>query len=299
MYKDAATVYQVSSACEYIEQVNVLGPFIGFKMPFTRIDYHRKGQECGPVIEGGWTLYDDHNSFNSDLEALHGCCERVHQYFTCVGDRKDILMGDHAGLMALDAIANHTVSHFSLYCVPMYRYPTKKEFCGAFPTSDPCVEYHGCGGCTSHGGVWCPEQKTCTKDGPEWCIRDPVVCDAKPKKPAPAPLLPGPTPEPAKPPDAHPDWYWQLVEAARSYNLNPIAVPFWTETNWTEWTSNYYINNPVQLVKQGKPKLFGPWSLQAHEAAKKSDLPYHEAIEAWSIEAAKKKEEAKEEKKKK
>merc|ERR1711988_1067299 len=82
---------------------------------------------------------------------------------TCVGDRKDILMGDHAGLMALDAIANHTVSHFSLYCVPMYRYPTKKEFCGAFPTSDPCVVYDGCGGCTEHGGVWCPDQKTCTK----------------------------------------------------------------------------------------------------------------------------------------
>jgi len=265
LYKEAATVPQVSTACEYIEQINVMGPFIGFTKAFERLGAPRKGEECAKVIEDGWTLYDDANSFNSDLEALHGCCETVHQYFTCVGDRKDLLMGDNAGLMKLDAIANHTVSHFSLFCVPMYRFPTKKEFCGEFPTSDPCVEYKGCTPCTEHGGVWCPDQKTCTKHGEEWCIRDPAVCDAKPFTPAPEAPAPPPAPPAPAPPDAKPDWYWQIIRATRLTNKSDIAVPFWTEANWTEMTSNYYINNPVQLVKQGKPKLFGPWSLKKAE----------------------------------
>jgi len=90
------------------------------------------------------------------------------------------------------------------------------------------------------------------------------------KKPAPAPPAPPPAPPAAPaPPDAHPDWYWQIVRAARLTNLTDIAVPYWTEANWTEWTSNYYINNPVQLVKQGVPKLFGPWSIKAAEEAAK------------------------------
>jgi len=119
LYSMATSVWQVSTACEYQQQLNVFGPFVGHKEPFVRLA--AGNEDCGARIEDGWRLYDDKDSFNSNLEKLSGCCETVHQYFTCVGDKKKILMGDDAGLMKLDEVSNHSVAHFSLFCVPKLR----------------------------------------------------------------------------------------------------------------------------------------------------------------------------------
>jgi len=275
LFDEAKSTYEVSTACEYREQLNVVGPFVGAAAPFMRIGEKRNHEKCAEVIKAGWTLYDDKNAFNSDLEALYGCCETVHQYFTCVGDRKDILTNDTAGLLALDNIVNNTVADFSLFCVPMYAYPTQEEFCGKFPTSDPCAgPFDGCEPCTNVGGAWCEffdKPSTCgpPKDAYPWCITDPTMCPVPAPAP-PAPPPPAPPPAGPAPPPPEPDWYWQIVRATRTTNVTDIAVPYWTSVEWKNWTGregtgwqgDYYINNASQLVKQGKPILFGPWALK-------------------------------------
>merc|ERR1719387_2314402 len=66
LWKEAKNVKEVSHVCEYMFQLNVLGPFVGQKIPFVRLNTIAgiEHENCATVIEDAWRLYDDINSFN-------------------------------------------------------------------------------------------------------------------------------------------------------------------------------------------------------------------------------------------
>lgn len=173
LYTDAQQVMDLSRVCEYNHQIQVLSNpqvWYGNIKPFTiYLDMGTHELDCMQIIQDGAIVYNDDDSFDSRRKPgkpelpLGTCCERVHKYFTCVGnpDKEKIISKDTEGLGFLDQASFNILGAFQSYCSPLFLYPTKPEFCAKYPTSDPCVVYDACEPCTEHKGVWCPETKTC------------------------------------------------------------------------------------------------------------------------------------------
>jgi len=181
--------------------------------------------------------------------------------------------------------ATHTLTEdglagrFNRYCVPLYRHPTREQFCAAkdppgiygasgldgapvadaaapaaeadepsYKWSDACVwPLDNCDKCTGVGAFWCPSSKQCLRedwDGFNHCYADKcahdVVTTTTTTTAAPLYGTATTTPPPIKK-FAH--YYWELNDARR-------------------WRQGGYIPDPVQAVKQGEPEIFGKNGLE-------------------------------------
>lgn len=254
----ADNVMDQSRYCEYHYQIQAMSnPQIWLDKikPFTMYsEMGTKETDCASVIQDGNLLYDDSSWVDTQLPPteLGACCQRVHEYFTCVGDndKEKILAKDLDGLKFLDTISFGVYGAFTSYCVPLFQYPSKAEFCGQFPTSDPCVRYTECEPCTEHKGVWCPEKKTCMlkKESPTRCTNrvKPTQCLSYRKrmasKTSTTTTTPGGPTGPATPPPVptYP-WWWQLMHQGNYFSAN-------------------YIPSPHVSVKQGSPGQYLPYA---------------------------------------
>lgn len=252
LHKDAKTVMETAKVCEYDMQMMVVSSpavWIGKANPFELFkDEGSTSVDCQAVIsEDAVKLYDMASFVDSLGLPITECCERVHQFFTCVGEKQEIIQHDMDGLTSLDRVSFKVMGPFASYCVPFFKYPTKPEFCAEYPQSDPCVAYHTCNDCVDHGGVWCQNSNTCGIQGYEECgaynarTREDCRLCCSGLVAAPPPLAP-PTPPPAPavseiPRD--PNWWWQLINNRTYYAAG-------------------YIPNPRIGVKQPPPPMFKP-----------------------------------------
>lgn len=259
LYADAEQVMDLSRVCEYNHQIQVLSNpqvWYGNIKPFTTyINEASSELDCMTIIQDGAIVYNDDDSFDSRKKPgkpelpLGVCCERVHQYFTCVGQpaKEKLIMKDTEGLQFLDQASFNILGAFQSYCAPLFHYPTKAEFCAKYPRSDPCVVYDACEPCTEHKGVWCPELKICMPyEAP------PTKCTNR----------------------LHPTQCLSYINRQKSQEYyyytthKPTEVVTTTITPVHRWwyeimgTGNYfaknYIPDPYLSVKQGKPGNFIP-----------------------------------------
>lgn len=264
LYADATQVMDLSRVCEYNHQIQVMSnPQVwgGNIKPFTvYLNMGSQELDCMSVIQDGNKVYDDSDSF--DTRAKPGtpafpfgqCCERVHQYFTCVGQpaKEKLIMKDTEGLGFLDQVSYNILGAFNSYCAPLFHYPSKPEFCAKYPKSDPCIVYDNCHACTEHKGIWCAGTQTCVAHEP------PKGCIAR-VSPSQCPSLTGPgtgteplTTSTVSPPPTttttsivpEHNWWYEIVGSS-----TPL--------------SKDYIPSPYVSVKQGKPAHFAPESVDA------------------------------------
>jgi len=181
LWEAAQDVMDSARVCEYDHQIQVVSnPNIwdGKMKPFTAYTIAGHGElDCAAVIQDGSKFYDDQSFHDSMDLPLGPCCGRVHEFFTCMGKKQEELVKDGKGLQFLDQSTYSVLGAFSSYCVPLFKYPTKSAFCAEFPKADPCVEYHSCEHCTSHGGIWCNNKQQCN-------IKTKETCDTNHQKPA-------------------------------------------------------------------------------------------------------------------
>eukprot|EP00397_Hematodinium_sp_SG-2012_P006961 GEMP01007000.1.p1 GENE.GEMP01007000.1~~GEMP01007000.1.p1 ORF type:complete len:310 (+),score=68.56 GEMP01007000.1:30-959(+) len=155
----ANTAELASKACEYEEQITL------WDRPQPFVALNEKGDDdCQATIAKGALYYSKDSMADSIGLPLESCCARVHSFFSCLGQLEPQLVADVVGLGKLDTQSRTTVENFKKYCVPLFQYPTRAEFCAAFPTSDPCSSYAECTACIEHKGKWCRTSKTCEVD---------------------------------------------------------------------------------------------------------------------------------------
>lgn len=231
MWKAAETVMDTARVCEYNHQIQVASnPNVwnGKVKPFTSFTIAGQDElDCTAVIQDGLKLYDNASFIDSLLPEpipLGPCCERVHEFFTCMGKKQELIKSDEKGLQFLDQTTYPILGAFSSYCVPLFKYPTKPEFCAEFPMSDPCVEYTECEPCTSHGGTWCNNKQKCNLKSMESCDTNhvkPSQCASavrRKKKAAFRKTTPKTTTAPPGPAVERKDhYYWQYVHKGKYY----------------------------------------------------------------------------------
>jgi len=252
----------LSRVCEYNHQVMVMSnPQVWYSQikPFTTyLKMATEELDCMSVIQEGGIVYDDSNSFDSRRGPgkpelpLGTCCQRVHQYFTCMGnpEKEKLIAKDTEGLKFLDEVSTNILGAFQSYCSPLFMLPTKAQFCEKYPRSDPCVTYTACEPCTKHQGVWCPETKTCMSQAahPDKCTnrRKPEQCLS----------------------------YINRMKRLRANQVStttttttavfPAIVPneryWWHLMGAGNYFAKDYIPSPYVSVKQGDPGLFLPES---------------------------------------
>jgi hypothetical protein len=260
LFADATQVMDLSRVCEYNHQIQVLSNpqvWYGNIKPFTTyVNMATSEVDCMSVIQDGAIVYNDDDSFDSRMKPgkpasqLGQCCERVHQYFTCVSQpaKEKVIQADTEGLQFLDQASFNILGAFQSYCAPLFLFPSKPEFCAKFPRSDPCVTYDACEPCTEHKGVWCPETKTCMPyEAP------PTKCTNR----------------------LHPTQCLSYINRVKTVGESIIVTTTTTTTTTTtviipvhRWwfeimgAGNYfakdYIPDPHLSVKQGKPGNFMP-----------------------------------------
>jgi hypothetical protein len=261
LYADATQVMDLSRVCEYNHQIQVLSNpqvWYGKIKPFTIYqDMGSKELDCMKVIQDGGLVYSDDDSFDTRRKPgtpelpLGTCCERVHKYFTCVGnpEKEKLIAKDTEGLDFLDQASYNILGAFQSYCSPLFMFPTREQFCAKYPRSDPCVKYDGCEPCTEHKGVWCPETRTCMSQAahPEKCTNRhyPTECMsyrnrmAQHRRRAPAATTPAP------PTDG-------------GNKITPVHRWWYEIMGYGNYFAKDYIPSPYLSVKQGKPENFMP-----------------------------------------
>lgn len=262
LFTDATQVMDLSRVCEYNHQIQVLSNpqvWYGNIKPFTIYqDMGSSELDCMKVIQDGAIVYKDDDSFDSRRKPgtpelpLGTCCERVHKYFTCVGQpaKEKLIAQDKEGLDFLDQASFNILGAFQSYCAPLFIHPTKAEFCAKYPTSDPCVIYDACEPCTEHKGVWCPETKTCmSQKAPETKCTNrirPTQCLSYINRQKSGPS--GPTTTTTTPPPA------------TTTSIVPVHRWWYEIMGAGNYFAKDYIPSPYLTVKQGEPGNFMPES---------------------------------------
>lgn len=165
----AHSVYDITRYCSYRHQIYVPAPF-GLPSPFAtapqayaRLD--KSHEQCmTTIVTQGQALFDPSNVCDSNLQALSGCCESVHEVLQCLkqeGNSRGIFAQDTAGFDALQSELSEMVNVFSTYCVALCNNKDHAEFCQKYPSADTCVTHSDCQSCSSHGASWCSELGEC------------------------------------------------------------------------------------------------------------------------------------------
>lgn len=260
LYADATQVMDLSRVCEYNHQIMVMSNpqvWYGNIKPFTMYrDMATSELDCMKIIQDGRIVYDDDDSFDSRRKPgqaelpLGTCCERVHKYFTCMGnpEKEKLMSQDTEGLDFLDQASYNILGAFQSYCTPLFMYPTKEEFCAKYPRSDPCVKYTACEPCTEHKGVWCPETKTCMSQRahPEKCTNreHPTQCLSyinRMKRLRFGKIQPTTT-----------------TTTTTSIKITPVHRWWYEIMGMGNYFAKNYIPSPYIKVKQGKPGNYMP-----------------------------------------
>jgi len=259
LYADATQVMDLSRVCEYNHQIQVMSNpqvWFGNIKPFTiYLNMGTKELDCTDIIQGGGKVYADDDSFDTvkkpgtEAFPLGQCCERVHKYFTCVGnpEKEKLISKDAEGLDFLDQASFNILGAFNSYCQPLFLYPSKPEFCEKYPTSDPCVIYTDCLPCVEHKGVWCPETKKCMSHEPsKGCTpwTEPHHCP---------PIGGTTTPSPPPPPATT-----TLGAGVTTTTITPKHNWWYEIVGGGNYFAKDYIPDKIQKVKQGHPGQFHP-----------------------------------------
>lgn len=244
---EAKKAEDVAFACSYNFKIRIFpkqfhGDFDGYTAQ--RMDVTKdKSENCANIMATeGAKFYNADSAFDSNHKKLSGCCHTFHSFFTCLGSKKEELRSDVAGLKMLDAETEDVVKSFGKFCVPLYQYPTKPEFCKAYPEADPCVKLDGCVACTNAKGSWCPGSRQCLNgkdwDGTGHCYADRKYCDMKPMEKIKPKLRVKDKPKKEAPKiEVKPVWYWKVVHGDTTKIVDIIP-------------------DNTKDLKQGEPKLF-------------------------------------------
>jgi hypothetical protein len=252
--KEAKTVLDTAKWCEYDLQMTVVNDplvWVGKADPFL---LHRNDPldqtNCQAVVKDALKLYDP-TSFVDSMEMPIGlCCAEVHKFYTCVGNKQEVIDKDADGLRDLDRASFSILGAYASYCVPLFKYPTKEEFCAQYPESDPCITYYDCEDCVDHGGTWCangPKKNTCGAVGSTECgsynaktrIDCQLCCGAPPPEQIKIATTTTTTTT-TTPVPRTPYWWWELVH------------------NETYYAAKYIPDKTVDIA-QGEPAMYRPF----------------------------------------